>query len=49
MKNAIHRLLAGRRHEIVQPLVLLRPQPERLNLDAKSEGPGRPKAMSYPR
>ena len=49
MKNATHRLLAGGRHEIVQPLVLLSPRPEHFNLDAKSEGPRRPKAMSYPR
>jgi len=38
MKNAIHRLLAGGRHEIVQSLVLLKPRPEHFNLDAKSEG-----------
>ena len=48
MKNAIHRLLADGRHEIVQSLVLLKPRPEHFNLDAKSEGLRRPKAMSYP-
>ena len=38
IKNAIRRLLAGERHETVQPLVLLSLRPEHFNLDAKSEG-----------
>ena len=36
----IRRLLAGERHEIVQPLVLLRLRLEHFNLDAKSEHAG---------
>jgi len=46
IKNAMRRLLAGERHETVQPLVLLSPRPEHFNLDAKSESLP---AMSHPR
>ena len=38
--QASRRLLAGERHNTVQPLVLLSPRPEYFNLDAKSEDAG---------
>ena len=40
IKNTIRRLLAGERHETVQPIVLLSPSPEHFNLYTKSEHTG---------
>jgi hypothetical protein len=47
-KNIIRWLLAGERHETVQPNVLSSPQPEHFNLDAKSESLPAPKSDEPP-
>jgi hypothetical protein len=48
IKNVIRKLLAGERHETVQPKVLSSPQPEHFNLDAKSESLPAPKSDEPP-